>query len=419
MDYQLEQIKKRFGIVGNDKQLNRAIAIAMQVAPTNMSVLIHGENGTGKESFSKIIHFLSPQKHHKLIAINCGSIPEGTIDSELFGHEKGAFTGAIESRKGYFEEAHGGTLFLDEIGEMPLSTQTRLLRVLEYGEFMRVGSSRVEKSHTRIIAATNVDLLQAIGHGTFREDLYYRINTVPIHIPPLRKRSVDIMLLFKKFAGDFADLHHTQPIQLTPEAEQRFMEYSFPGNIRQLKNLVIQLSALEYQQPVITAETLANYLPAESRHLVALQQGRSAEQERLSEREILYKVLFDMQKDLYDLKQLVLEQLKKDTMGDQVIKAYPALFSRQSQHMPMQPGLPKVEGGGMGEKRAEGREEIPAKLLTPEREDRQTENLLLADNEKKLINKALEKHDYKRKPAAESLGIAERTLYRKIKEYEL
>lgn len=418
INQQLDHIKKRFGIIGNHKALNRAIEIAMQVAPTNMNVLITGENGSGKESFSKIIHHLSPYKHKKLIPINCGSIPEGTIDSELFGHEKGSFTGAIETRKGHFEEAHGGTIFLDEIGELPLNTQTKLLRVLEYGEFMKVGSSKVEKSHTRIIAATNVDLVQALANGTFREDLYYRLNTVPIHIPPLRKREKDILLLFKKFAGDFADIHHTKPIQLTPQAQETLLKYSFPGNIRQLKNLVNQISILEYKKHIITQQALTNYLPTQAQHLVALQSNNPTENSKISEREILYKVLFEMQKDLQDLKRLLFEHLKKDTIGTELIKTYPTLFSRLTEHAQPQNNLPNINHTDITDQKES--KPIPVKLLKAETTTaQQEENLLLADKEKELILKALKKYDYKRKHAAQSLGIAERTLYRKIKEYNL
>lgn len=421
INHQLEHIKRRFGIIGNHKALHRAIEIAMQVAPTDMNVLITGENGSGKESFSKIIHYLSPYKHKKLIPINCGSIPEGTIDSELFGHEKGAFTGAIEKRKGHFEEAHGGTIFLDEIGELPLSTQTKLLRVLEYGEFMKVGSSKVEKSHARIIAATNVDLVQALAKGTFREDLYYRLNTVPIHIPPLRKREKDTLLLFKKFAGDFADTHHTKPIQLTPEAEKTLIQYAFPGNIRQLKNLVKQMSVLEYKKHIITHQTLTNYLPSQTQNLVALEPDNQTENAKISEREILYKVLFDMQKDLQDLKRLLFEHLKKDTVGTQLIKTYPALFSRLTEHAQPQTNLPKINHTNITEITDQKEPKIiPVKLLkTANTTTQEEENLLLANKEKELILKALKKHNYKRKYAAQSLGIAERTLYRKIKEYNL
>jgi len=310
----LQNIKQRFGIIGNANPLNHAIQVAMQVAPTNMSILINGESGSGKESFSKIIHYLSPYKHGSLIAINCGAIPEGTIDSELFGHEKGAFTGANELRKGYFEEASGGTIFLDEIGELPLSTQARLLRVLEYGEFIKVGSSKIQKVQVRIIAATHKDLLKAVHEGTFREDLYYRINMVPIRIPPLRERPEDISLLFRKFALDFADQYYVKPIHLAVEAQEMLKKYPFPGNIRQLKNLAVQLSALAYQENPIDAQTLATYLPPAS-HLPVLSQDAPADALTPSEREIFYQVLLELKKDVQGLKKLLFERLHQEPKG--------------------------------------------------------------------------------------------------------
>ncbi|MEM7174201.1 MAG: sigma-54 dependent transcriptional regulator [Bacteroidota bacterium] len=416
----LNHIKNTIGIIGNDKMLNRAIEIAMQVASTKMSVLISGENGTGKESFSKIIHSLSSYKHKKLVPINCGSIPEGTIDSELFGHEKGAFTGAVETRKGYFEEADGGTIFLDEIGEMPLSTQARLLRVLEYGEFIKVGSSKVQKTYPRIIAATNVNLLEAVRKGKFRQDLYYRINTVTIQVPPLRKRGDDILLLFKKFANDFADIHVTQPIKLDPEAAHTLLSYTFPGNVRQLKNLVNQMAVLEYQHPLIDAQTLATYLPAHSQALLTVAPHDTLNpQISPAEREILYKVLFEMQKDLQDLKRLLFEKLQKEEEGKDLIDAYPVLFNRLREPNTIAGNFPKTHTPPAP---IANKNPLPlAKFLTKENIEvpSQEENLRLIDKEKELIQKALRKHDYKRKYAAKSLGIAERTLYRKIKEYDL
>ena len=309
----IQHIKQQFGIIGNAPALNRAVEVAMQVAPTVMTVLITGESGSGKESFSKLIHNLSTYKHGQFIAINCGAIPEGTIDSELFGHKKGAFTGAAEERKGYFEEASGGTIFLDEIAELPLSTQARLLRILEYGEFIKVGASKVQRVSLRVVAATNVDLLAAVHKGKFREDLYYRLATVPLRIPPLRERSTDTMILFRKFATDFADKYHVKPIQLTEEAQKTLLAYRFPGNIRQLKNLVEQISALEIDR-TITHEKLLQYLPPVQSDLPVLYQGTQTA-DALPERDLLYKIFFDMKKDVGELKRLVFEFLNKDVSG--------------------------------------------------------------------------------------------------------
>src|SRR5689334_17253993 len=291
---ELQNIKQRFGIIGDAPMLNHAVRVAMQVAPTDMSVLITGESGVGKEIFSKIIHFLSPRKHGPFTAINCGSIPEGTIDSELFGHEKGSFTGAHEARKGYFEVTNGGTIFLDEIGEMPLGTQARLLRVLEYGEFIKVGSSKVLKTDVRVVAATNVNLLNKVSEGRFREDLYYRLNSVPIYVPPLRERGKDVELLFRKFATDFAEKYKVKPIALTEEAKSVLLKYRFPGNIRQLKNLVEQISVLSTDNKEVNAEVLQRYLPRENSLPALIKGGASPDKDGLSERDILYKVLFDM-----------------------------------------------------------------------------------------------------------------------------
>lgn len=404
---EVQQIKRRFGIVGNAKALNRAVEIAAQVAPTAMTVLINGESGSGKESFSKIIHHLSPYKHGKFIAINCGAIPEGTIDSELFGHKKGAFTGAAEERKGYFEEADGGTIFLDEIGELPLSTQARLLRVLEYGEFIKVGASKVQKVQLRIVAATNVDLLDATYRGKFREDLYYRLNTVPLRIPPLRERGNDITFLFRKFATDFSDKYHVKPLQLTEEAVATLLQYQFPGNIRQLKNLVEQISALETQRTIDQA-TLATYLPPARSKLPALYQGDQP-QSQLQEREILYKVLFDMKRDMQELKRLVFELLSKDTQGDQLIKDHAVLFQSLDS-----PSLDSTSAHTPVQVIAPARKAVHA---LPERTN--DENLSIEAKEKELIAKALKKYTHNRKQAAECLGISERTLYRKIKQYDL
>lgn len=395
----IQHIKQQFGIIGNAPALNRAVEVAAQVAPTAMTVLITGESGSGKESFSKIIHRLSPYKHGHFIAINCGAIPEGTIDSELFGHKKGAFTGAAEERKGYFEEADGGTIFLDEVGELPLGTQARLLRIIEYGEFIKVGSSKVQKVQVRVVAATNVDLLAAVQKGKFREDLYYRLNTVPLRIPPLRERGTDINFLFRKFATDFAERYHVKPIQLTEAAQQTLLEYRFPGNIRQLKNLVEQLSALETNRQ-ISHETLRQYLPPTPSSLPALSPG-SAVTEDLQERELLYKILFDMKRDMTELKSLVFELLSSDAPRHQLMQDHAGLFQSMA---------PSTA--------------VPVKALppaTPAPADTQVaeENLSIEDKEQELIGKALKKHHNNRKEAAKSLGISERTLYRKIKQYDL
>ena len=395
-EQEIQHIKQQFGIIGDAPALNRAVEIAAQVAPTAMTVLITGESGSGKESFSKLIHRLSRYKHGNFIAINCGAIPEGTIDSELFGHTKGAFTGAAEGRKGYFEEVNGGTIFLDEIGELPLGTQARLLRVLEYGEFIKVGSSKVQKVQLRVVAATNVDLLAAVHKGKFREDLYYRLNTVPLRIPPLRERGPDITFLFRKFATDFADRYHVKPLQLTEEAQKTLLEYRFPGNIRQLKNLVEQLSALEMNRQISQA-TLRLYLPALPPDLPALYQGAAAPED-LQERELLYKILFDMKRDVSELKSLVFELLSTDAPGNQLIKDHAVLFQSIAPRAaaPVQALPPAVPAPAYAE-----------------------ENLSIEDKEQELIGKALKKHHNKRKEAAQSLGISERTLYRKIKQYDL
>ena len=406
---EIQRIKQKFGIIGNARALNRAIEIASQVAPTEMTVLITGESGSGKESFSKIIHTLSPYKHGQFIAINCGAIPEGTIDSELFGHEKGAFTGATEVRKGYFEEANGGTIFLDEIGEMPLGTQARLLRVLEYGEFIKVGSSKVQKTKVRVVAATNVDLLEAVEQGKFREDLYYRLNTVPLHVPPLRERGEDSFLLFRKFAVDFADKYYVKPIRLTEKAKEVLLQQRFEGNIRQLKNLVEQISVLEIDKNI--AETkLVKYLPKQRRNLPILYQGA---EKRFSEREILYKVLFDMKKDVNELKQLVFELFSSDSQGSKLIKAHPTLFKSINSIAETSPENLEV----IDNVTEVSTKNTPEKISSIVQEVEAEESLSIADKEKELIMKALKKHASKRKLAAHSLGISERTLYRKIKHY--
>jgi len=407
---EIQHIKQQFGIIGNTPALNRAVEIAAQVAPTAMTVLITGESGSGKESFSKIIHSLSPQKHGPFIAINCGAIPEGTIDSELFGHKKGAFTGANEERKGYFEEADKGTIFLDEVGELPLGTQARLLRVLEYGEFIKVGSSKVQKASPRVVAATNVDLLEATYQGKFREDLYYRLNTVPLRIPPLRERGQDVLFLFRKFATDFADRYYMKPIQLAEEAKKTLLEYRFPGNIRQLKNLVEQLSALEVER-TIAQEKLMQYLPPVRNNLPALYQGKQ-ETEALKEREILYKILFEMKQDMSELKRLVFELLSTDTRGSELIKDHALLF-QSFDNTPAAAPVPMLTHSAPTAP-TYAPEKVPQLTETAEEE-----NLSIEDRERELIGKALKKHGHRRKEAAESLGISERTLYRKIKQYDL
>lgn len=410
-DSEIQSVKQRFGIIGASTLLNNAVRVAMQVAPTDMSVLITGESGSGKESFSKIIHNLSSRKHGQFIAINCGSIPEGTIDSELFGHEKGSFTGAHEARKGYFEVTNGGTIFLDEIGEMPLGTQARLLRVLENGEFIKVGSSKVIKTDVRVVAATNVNLMLKVEEGKFREDLYYRLSTVPIYVPPLRERGKDAELLFRKFAGDFAEKYKVKPISLTEDAKEALLKYRFPGNIRQLKNLVEQMSVLSTDEKEINTERLLQYLPQE-KSLPALYRNGSSSTDSFSERDILYKVLFDMKKDMVDLKKLVLQAFSEGGNATQMIKENPELFegidsvpATDSQFLNYAPAVQKAE---------ETEEEVHD--ITHETED---DSLLIEKKEKELIQRALLKNNNRRKNAARDLGISERTLYRKIKQYDL
>jgi len=418
----VQAIKQRFGIIGNDPKLNRAIEKAIQAAPTDISVLVTGESGVGKESIPKIIHQLSHRKHNKYIAVNCGAIPEGTIDSELFGHEKGSFTGATQTREGYFEVADGGTIFLDEVGELPLTTQVRLLRVLENGEFIKVGSSKVQKTNVRIVAATNINLFDAIKKEKFREDLYYRLSTIEIGIPPLRERKEDIHLLFRKFASDFALKYKMPTIKLTDDAVALLLKYRWNGNIRQLRNIAEQISVLE-QNRTINAVTLQSYLPNAGSNLPAVISTSKSDSDFSSEREILYKVLFDMKSDLNDLKKLTLQLMKKGNIKD-VEKDHESLIQ-------------KIYGNADAEDYDDSVEDlevlsIPEEISNePEIEDdvhdkyhfaeeiEEEETLSLHDKELELIKKSLERHHGKRKLAAAELGISERTLYRKIKQFDL
>lgn len=418
---EIQSVKLRFGIIGNTEELNQAIDVAMQVAPTDLSVLVTGESGVGKESFPQIIHQFSRRKHGPYIAVNCGAIPEGTIDSELFGHEKGAFTGAISDRNGYFAEANGGTIFLDEVGELPLSTQARLLRVLETGEYIKVGSSKVQKTDVRIVAATNVDFSEAIAEGRFREDLYYRLNTVPIKVPPLRERPNDIPLLFRKFAADFAEKYHMPAIQLNDAARQLLVAYSWPGNIRQLKNITEQISIIETNRD-ITPEILRNYLPAQqSSRLPALLgvkpagNGKSFE----SEREILYQVLFDMRRDVTELKKLV-HDIMAERGGTSVVASHEPVHYIQKAPVKLVHDAPVVMTSVPSVTPLSEPVVKPAEAQeVQDTEEYVEENLSLDDVEKEMIRKALERHHGKRKNAANDLKISERTLYRKIKEYGL
>jgi transcriptional regulator with PAS, ATPase and Fis domain len=403
----LQQVKLRFGIIGNSGGLNRALDIAMQVAATDLSVLITGESGTGKEVFPQIIHQFSPRKHGVYIAVNCGAIPEGTIDSELFGHEKGSFTGANEKRKGYFEVANNGTIFLDEVAELPLSTQVRLLRVLETGEFFKVGSSQSQKTNVRVVAATNVDIPRAIQSGRFREDLFYRLNTVPIFIPPLRDRMEDIFLLFRKFSSDFAEKYKMPAIKLDPQAQQALMNFGWPGNVRQLKNITEQISIIE-QKREISIDTLEKYLPdAFTSKLPAVFSGDVIDQKTFnSEREILYQILFDMKKDMNELKQAVNDIMHERTGTVPVREKVYQPFEKDAQSIYNQNDQPIRISNISNEK-------------IQDTEIFEEESLSLEEKEKELILKALEKNHGKRKLAASELGISERTLYRKIKEYDL
>ncbi|HQZ25951.1 MAG TPA: sigma-54 dependent transcriptional regulator [Flavobacterium sp.] len=419
----VQSIKQRFEIIGNDPKLNRAIEKAIQVAPTDISVLVVGESGVGKESIPKIIHSLSHRKHGKYIAVNCGAIPEGTIDSELFGHEKGSFTGATSTREGYFEVASGGTIFLDEVGELPLTTQVRLLRILENGEFLKVGSSQVQKTDVRIVAATNVNLFDAIEKGKFREDLYYRLSTVDITLPPLRDRKDDIHLLFRKFAADFAHKYKMPPIKLDENAVQLLQKFRWSGNIRQLRNVAEQISVLETNRD-ISATTLQSYLPSEASNLPSVIKDKKAENDFSTERDILYKVLFDMKGDLHDLKKLTLELMKNGSAKVQDINTNL---------------IQKIYGSKESESEISFEEEPSNAVFSPEFSN-QNENINFVENEDdfqfaetveeeeilkleqreiEMIKKSLEKNKGKRKAAADELGISERTLYRKIKQFDL
>jgi transcriptional regulator with PAS, ATPase and Fis domain len=421
---EIQSIKQRFGIIGNSSQLNYAIQVAAQVAATNMTVLITGESGTGKESFSKIIHQLSQRKHGQFIAVNCGAIPEGTIDSELFGHEKGSFTGASDARKGYFEVTDGGSIFLDEIGEMPLGTQARLLRVLENGEYIRVGSSKVQKTDVRVIAATNVNLIRAVEEKKFREDLYYRLNTVPIIVPSLRERGDDVYLLFRKFASDFSEKYRVDPIKLTKDAQDVLQKYRFPGNIRQLKNIVDQMSLLELNRELGSQE-LVKYLPDYSTStLPRVMNGEAAQQsaENFTDKEIIFKFLFEMKRDLNDLKGMVLELVKNPSNAEQIINSRPDIFMNTVKNQDsvleraMLPEPQKAVQVANDNFIGDTFEESKVEDITHEVEE---ENLSIISKEKELIIKALKKYNGKRKLAADELGISERTLYRKLKEYDL
>ncbi len=406
----VQRIKQRFGIIGNSEGLNRAIEVAVQVAPTDLSVLITGESGVGKESFPQIIHSYSSRKHGSYIAVNCGAIPEGTIDSELFGHEKGSFTGAYDSRKGYFEVANGGTIFLDEVAELPLSTQVRLLRVLETGEFLRVGSSKIIKTDVRVIAATNVDIPKAIADNKFREDLFYRLNTVPIMIPPLRERKDDIHLLFRKFAIEFAERNRMPSISLSEEARHILLNYRWPGNIRQLKNISEQISVIETER-LIGPATIKSYLPDYYEDkLPALYKNSIDEKTFNSERELLYKILFDMKNDMNDLKKLVLDIMQQGPEMDNLQNSNAQILEKLIQE---EPSLINTESK-KPQYNVNKREDI-----IQDTEEIIEESLSLEEKEKELIIKALDKHSGKRKYAAEDLGISERTLYRKIKEYDI
>lgn len=408
----IQSIKQRFGIIGSSHLLNRALDVATQVATTDLTVLISGESGTGKEVFPKIIHQLSGRKHGNYIAVNCGAIPEGTIDSELFGHEKGSFTGAHEARKGYFEVADGGTIFLDEVAELPISTQVRLLRVLESGEFFKVGSSKVIKTDVRVVAASNVDIPVAIEKGEFRQDLYYRLNTVPIKIPALRDRQEDIHILFRKFAADFAEKYRMPPLKLTTDAVKMLQDFYWPGNIRQLKNVTEQISIIEKEKE-INSFLLKQYLPQGPKSDLPVLYKKQ-EEDHFSERELLYKVLFDMKKDMTELKKIVIELLEEGN-DSSALEQTKALLVKDFYDKPIvSPPKPQVVEPEIHVSR-----ETEDHFESFHESEVIEESLSLQNKEKEMIRKALEKHNGKRKNAAKELGISERTLYRKIKEYKI
>jgi transcriptional regulator with PAS, ATPase and Fis domain len=414
----LQSIKNRFGIIGNSPALNHALNTAVQVAATDLTVLIVGESGVGKEVFSQIIHSLSARKHNPFIAVNCGAIPEGTIDSELFGHEKGSFTGAVDSRKGYFETVSGGTIFLDEIGEMPIGTQARLLRVLETGEFIRVGSSKVQKTDVRVIAATNRELIEFTEKGKFRQDLYYRLNTVPIRVPALRDRKEDIPLLFRKFVVDFAERYKTTPVQLSEDARQLLINYPFPGNVRELKNLAEQISVLS-QQAMISVNDLKAFLPEKvMNRMLAISPNAQHSGEFSNEREILYKLFFDMKKDVTELKKMFLEILQNPSLAGNA-----ANYTKDSLLQDFHPNNNETVTNNLPPALIQPVNTNSQPVLLNEHEIQQheevEESLNIMDKEKELIIKALKKHKGKRKDASSDLGISERTLYRKLKEYDI
>ncbi|MEI8053227.1 MAG: sigma-54 dependent transcriptional regulator [Bacteroidota bacterium] len=410
-----QSIKNRFNIIGNSGALNHALNIAIQVANTDLSVLINGESGVGKEVFSQIIHSLSARKHNPFIAVNCGAIPEGTIDSELFGHEKGSFTGAVDSRKGYFETVNGGTIFLDEIGEMPIGTQARLLRVLEAGEYIRVGSSKVQKTDVRVIAASNKDLLEFTHSGRFREDLYYRLNTVPIRVPALRDRQEDIILLFRKFATDFAEKYKTTPVQLTDESKETLIAYSWPGNVRELKNVAEQISVLS-KEKIISGEHLKEFLPEHAyTRLPALSGGPGVvtQTEFANEREILYKLFFDMKKDVNELKKMFFDLIQNPSMN-QHVPVYQSDSGNINSIKELNPNTSANYNSNAQPLFIRNDQNTPL-----QQHEEVEESLSIVDKEKELIIKALKKHRGKRRDASLDLGISERTLYRKLKEYDI
>ena len=407
----IQNIKQRFGIIGNDSQLNFALEKAIRVAPTEISVLVTGESGVGKEVFPRIIHQLSKRKHGKYIAVNCGAIPEGTIDSELFGHEKGAFTGATQNRSGYFEEADGGTIFLDEVGELPAATQVRLLRVLENGEFLRVGSSKIQKTDVRVVAATNIVMSDAIHKNKFREDLYYRLSTVEINLPPLRKRLDDIHLLFRKFAADFAQKYRMPTVRLDSEAQKLLINQKWSGNVRQLRNIAEQLSVLETERS-ITPDILNQYLPSSKINLPAIIQNKADENDFSSEREILYKVLFDMRSDLNDLKKLTQEIMNESELNITKNEHSSLIKKIYGDNDEVDFNFDTKNKNVISEKIVKDKFEYAEEV-------REEETLSIQDKELELIIKALERNNRKRKAAASELGISERTLYRKIKQYNI